>query len=157
MSRLSKAHPQIADYPFTTKYPNLGICRLGEERTCVLADIPGLIEGAHAGAGLGHEFLRHVERTRVLVHLVEALPVDGSSPVENYRVVRSELESYNPELASKPELLVVSKRELTDVAPIEGALRSDTGKEPISISAVTGEGLRELSGAISSLLDQVDA
>src|SRR5439155_1078006 len=91
LSRLSQAHPEIADYPFTTKHPNLGLVSLGGERVFVLADLPGLIEGAHAGVGLGHEFLRHVERTRVLVHLVEPLPSDGSDPLHNYQVIRNEL------------------------------------------------------------------
>src|SRR5438128_2539966 len=83
-----RAQPEIADYPFTTKHPNLGLVSVGNERVFVLADLPGLIEGAHDGTGLGHEFLRHVERTRVLVHLVEPLPLDGSDPLMNYQVVR---------------------------------------------------------------------
>src|SRR5207253_7121786 len=108
LSRLSQAHPEIADYPFTTKYPNLGLVRLGDEGGFVLADLPGLIEGAHAGVGLGHEFLRHVERTRVLVHLVEPLPPDDSDPLENFRNIRRELDLYSPALVDKPEILVVS-------------------------------------------------
>ncbi|MGH7224919.1 MAG: Obg family GTPase CgtA, partial [Gemmataceae bacterium] len=92
LSRLSQAHPEIADYPFTTKHPNLGLVTIGGERTFVLADLPGLIEGAHHGIGLGHEFLRHVERTRVLVHLVEPAPADNSDPVINYLTIRRELE-----------------------------------------------------------------
>ncbi|MCA9005644.1 MAG: Obg family GTPase CgtA, partial [Planctomycetaceae bacterium] len=91
LSRLSKAHPEIADYPFTTKYPNLGLVRVGFDHQFVMADIPGLIEGAHAGVGLGHEFLRHVERTRVLVHLVEPSPMDQTDPIQNYRQIREEM------------------------------------------------------------------
>src|ERR1700730_14086116 len=113
LSRLSQAQPEIADYPFTTKHPNLGVVTLGGERICVLADLPGLIEGAHSGVGLGHEFLRHVERTRVLVHLVEPLPPDDSDPVKNYWVVRRELEMHGSDLASKPEIVAVTKAELT--------------------------------------------
>src|SRR5438309_1307250 len=113
LSRLTRAQPEIADYPFTTKHPNLGVVTIGDDRVFVLADLPGLIEGAHSGVGLGHEFLRHVERTRVLVHLVEPLPSDGADPVQNYYTIRRELELYNPALAAKPEFVAVSKCELT--------------------------------------------
>ena len=109
LSRLSQAQPEIADYPFTTKHPNLGLVTIGGERAFVLADLPGLIEGAHSGIGLGHEFLRHVERTRVLVHLVEPMPPDGSDPLQNYRTIRRELELHGPALADKPEIVAVSK------------------------------------------------
>src|SRR5436190_2011583 len=122
LSRLSRATPQIADYPFTTKYPNLGMVTIGGERAFVLADLPGLIEGAHEGVGLGHEFLRHVERTRVLVHLVEPLPPDGSDPLHNYRVVRREIELHGPAASDKPEVVAVSKAELTGSAEVRGRL-----------------------------------
>ena len=112
MSRVSRARPEIADYPFTTKIPNLGIVQVDGDRSFVMADIPGLIEGAHAGVGLGHEFLRHVERTRVLVHLVEPMPMDGSDPVENYHAIRRELEEYGHGLGERPEIIAVSKAEL---------------------------------------------
>ena len=105
-------HPEIADYPFTTKYPNLGTV-VAEDQNFVVADIPGLIEGAHAGHGLGHEFLRHVERTHLLVHLVEAMPIDGSDPLHNYRTIRNELAEYSKPLAERPELLVVTKMDVT--------------------------------------------
>src|SRR5208282_683508 len=108
LSRLSRATPEIGAYPFTTKHPNLGLVTLGGERVFVLADLPGLIEGAHSGIGLGHEFLRHVERTRVLVHLVEPLPPDGADPLENYRIIRRELALYSAALADKPEVVAVS-------------------------------------------------
>ena len=101
LSRLSRARPEIADYPFTTKYPNLGIVQISRDRSFVMADIPGLIEGAHDGAGLGHEFLRHVQRAGILVHLVEPAPVDGSDPIENYEVVRNELDQYDPTLRQR--------------------------------------------------------
>src|SRR5207245_10377315 len=118
LSRLSQAHPEIADYPFTTKHPNLGLVTIGGERAFVLADLPGLIEGAHEGVGLGHECLRHVERTRVLVHLVEPLPSNGSDPLHNYHVVRTELELHSAALATKPEIVAVSKSELTGRAGV---------------------------------------
>src|SRR5437868_95736 len=105
LSRLSRAQPEVADYPFTTKHPNLGMVGIDGESAFVMADLPGLIEGAHAGTGLGHEFLRHVERTRVLVHLVEPLPSDGSDPLMNYQTIRRELELHSDSLARKPELV----------------------------------------------------
>src|SRR6185369_9073767 len=109
LSRLSRALPEISDYPFTTKHPNLGVVDVGGEHAFVLADLPGLIEGAHEGIGLGYEFLRHVERNRVLIHLVEPFPTDGADPLANYRLVRRELELYRQLLATKPEIVCVSK------------------------------------------------
>src|SRR5262249_9408073 len=122
LSRLSRATPEIADYPFTTKYPNLGMVTVGGENAFLHADLPGLIEGAHAGVGLGHEFLRHVERTRILIHLVEPFPPDGSDPLANYRAIRRELELYNPELVKRPEFVVVSKSELTGSGTVQDRL-----------------------------------
>jgi GTP-binding protein len=148
LSRLSRATPEIADYPFTTKYPNLGIVTLGGDRAFVLADLPGLIEGAHSGVGLGHEFLRHVERTRVLVHLVEPFPTDGSDPLKNYRTIRNELELYSAALATKPEFVVVSKSELTDSKEILDRMSEAIGGEVHGISGVTGQGLQQLVNAI---------
>lgn len=156
LSRLSQAHPEIADYPFTTKYPNLGFVRFGEEQGFVLADLPGLIEGAHAGVGLGHEFLRHVERTRVLVHLVEPLPTDSSDPLQNYRNIRRELELYSPELAAKPEVVAVSKCELTGSAEVRQRLEQELGREVLAVSAVTGQGLAQLVGAVARRLHEVE-
>src|SRR3954452_11850180 len=124
LSRLSRARPEIADYPFTTKYPNLGIVGVGADRSFVMADLPGLIEGAHSGVGLGHEFLRHVERTRVIIHLVEPFPTDGVVPVENYRVVRRELELHGHKLGEKPEIVVLSKCELTDSETVRDRLEN---------------------------------
>ena len=152
LSRLSQAHPEISDYPFTTKHPNLGVVHAGGERVFVLADLPGLIEGAHSGVGLGHEFLRHVERTRVLVHLIEPLPLDGSDPVQNYRLVRHELELYRQELANKPEVVVVSKSELTNSDEIRARLKRELGCEVLAISAVTGQGLAQLVGRVAEQL-----
>jgi GTPase len=154
LSRLSRARPEIADYPFTTKYPNLGMVSIDDEHGFILADIPGLIEGAHAGVGLGHEFLRHVERTRVLVHLVEPLPMDGSDPVENYKTIRKELDLYSPHLTDKPELVVVSKSELTDSNELRERLEKELHEPVLAISAVTGQGLAELVRRISQRLGE---
>lgn len=152
LSRLTRARPAIADYPFTTKHPNLGIVQVDADRQFVLADIPGLIEGAHAGAGLGHEFLRHIERAGILVHLVEPLPADGSDPVENYRVIRDELRQYDVQLAERPELVVVSKAELPGADAVAEALEQACGREVLKVSAVTGQGLQRLVQRIASLL-----
>jgi GTP-binding protein len=154
LSRVSRARPEIADYPFTTKIPHLGIVQIDMDRTLVMADIPGLIEGAHAGAGLGHEFLRHVERTRVLVHLVEPAPVDGSDPLENYRTIRGELEQYDVDLASRPELIAVSKGELPDAEEIRRQLAEETGREVLRFSSVTGEGLSTLMSRTYAMLQE---
>jgi GTP-binding protein len=155
LSRLSRATPEVADYPFTTKHPNLGQVTVGGERAFILADLPGLIEGAHSGVGLGHEFLRHVERTRVLVHLVEPLPADGSDPLENYRTIRRELELYRPALAAKPEVLAVSKSELTGGDAVRRRLEQELGREVLAVSAVTGAGLARLVGAVVERLGEV--
>jgi GTP-binding protein len=152
LSRLSRATPEIADYPFTTKHPNLGQVTIGGEQAFILADLPGLIEGAHSGTGLGHEFLRHVERTRVLVHLVEPLPGDVHDPLENYRTIRRELELYRPALAAKPEVVAVSKCELTGAAAVRDRLERELKVEVLQISAVTGEGLARLVGAVTTAL-----
>jgi GTPase len=157
LSRLSRATPEVADYPFTTKYPNLGLVLAGGERAFVLADLPGLIEGAHGGVGLGHEFLRHVERTRVLIHLVEPLPPDGSDPLENYRTIRRELELYRPELADKPEVVAVSKSELTGAGEVRARLERALGREVLGVSAVTGAGLAQLVRRVVERLNEARA
>ncbi len=146
LSRLSKANPEIASYPFTTKYPNLGLVQVDLDNRFVVADIPGLIEGAHQGVGLGHEFLRHVERTRVLIHLVEPEPMDQTNPLDNYLSIRDELRLYNPELALRPELVVVTKCELPAAADAFSELSQALDQPVRQISAVTGTGLRELIG-----------
>jgi GTP-binding protein len=152
LSRISRAHPEIADYPFTTKYPNLGTVVVGSDQNFVVADIPGLIEGAHEGHGLGHEFLRHVERTSLLVHLIEAMPLDGSDPVANYRAIRHELTQYSQALAERPELLVVSKLDVTGAVEARARISAELEREVLGISAVTGQGIPQLLQRIIELL-----
>jgi len=154
LSRVSRARPEIADYPFTTKVPHLGIVQIDLDRSFVMADIPGLIEGAHEGAGLGHEFLRHIERTRVLVHLVEPMPMDGSDPVENYLAIRRELDEYGHGLGERPEIITISKAELPGATEVRDQLAASTGREVLLFSSVTGQGLdRVLQTAFSVLQD----
>ncbi len=152
LSRLSAAHPEIADYPFTTKYPNLGVVQVDEDFGFVMADIPGLIEGAHAGIGLGHEFLKHVQRTRVFVHLVEPSPMDQTDPLDNYRQVRDELRLFDPTLMERPEIIAVSKCELPDAAACAELLREDLGRDVLLISSATGEGLPQLVRRVAEAL-----
>jgi GTP-binding protein len=153
LSRISSARPKIADYPFTTINPNLGVVRIDVARSFVVADIPGLIEGASEGAGLGHRFLTHVKRTGLLVHLVEAMPTEGApEPARAYRIVREELAAFSPELAEKPEIVVLTK---TDLSPPESVLKSvsrESEKEVSSISAVTGDGVSDLLARIAKRL-----
>ncbi len=144
LSRISHARPEIADYPFTTKYPNLGTVRVSDDRAFVVADIPGLIEGAHEGHGLGHEFLRHVERTRLLVHLVDPMPPDGADPLDNYQAIRRELALYSRALADRPEIVVVTKLDLTGGDAVLERLQSALGGETLGISSVTGRGVPDL-------------
>jgi GTP-binding protein len=153
LSRLSRARPEIADYPFTTKFPNLGLVQSDMDRTFVLADIPGLIEGAAEGHGLGHDFLRHIMRAGILVHLVEPSPMDQTDPIANYKTIRNELAHYSQELAQRPEIVVVTKAELPDAADVHAALSKELGREDIHlVSAVTGSGLRQLVLRIADLL-----
>jgi GTP-binding protein len=145
ISRCSAARPKIADYPFTTLEPVLGIVELSDFRRFVMADIPGLIEGAHGGAGLGFEFLKHIERTRIIVHILDIMPTDGSEPVENYYAIRRELEQYSKTLAQKTEVIVANKTDLDPDGTKVKNLRKKLNKELIAISAVTGERIKELS------------
>jgi GTP-binding protein len=152
LAALTRATPKIAPYPFTTLAPQLGIAEVDATRRIVLADIPGLIEGAARGAGLGHDFLRHVERTRVLVHLLDIRPEDQSDPAENYRMIRRELAAYSPALADKPELVVLNKLDLLSsdsertsaVKKVCADLELRAGKDVLAISGATREGLRPL-------------
>ncbi|MBN2023012.1 MAG: GTPase ObgE [Pirellulales bacterium] len=154
LSRLSRARPEIAPYPFTTKHPNLGIVHVDVERSFVMADIPGLIEGAHKGAGLGHEFLRHIQRAGILVHLVEPEPADQTDPLANYLAIRDELREFDPALGRRPEILAVTKADLPSAAEIRQQLAHESGADVCLISAVTGQGLNDLVAAIVGALDR---
>jgi GTPase len=144
ISRCSKARPKIASYPFTTLEPILGIVELTGERRLVMADLPGLIEGAHKGTGLGFEFLRHIERTRIIVHILDIMPPDGCDPVKNYHRIRKELEQYSESLAKKPEIIVANKIDLDLKGTIVKKLRKQLRHLIYPISAVTGDGLKDL-------------
>ncbi len=152
LSRISSARPEIADYPFTTRFPNLGMVELDWDTSFVVADIPGLIEGAAEGIGLGHDFLKHIERSGILVHLVEPEPMDGTNSLKNYHTIRSELGKYNPQLLARPELVVVTKADLPEADSIRRQLVELTGSTVHLISAVTGKGIPELVRAISEVL-----
>jgi GTP-binding protein len=145
ISRCSAARPKIADYPFTTIEPVLGIVELSDFRRFVMADIPGLIEGAHNGAGLGYEFLKHIERTRIIVHIIDITPTVGSDPVGNYNAIRNELEQYSEALTQKVEIIVANKIDLDPDGKIVKDLRKKLNKKIYPISAVTGDGIKELS------------
>ncbi len=154
LSRLSHARPEIADYPFTTKHPNLGSVQIDFDRSFLMADIPGLIEGASAGVGLGHEFLRHIERAGILVHLVEPSPTDGSDPLENYRTIRAELVQYDEALAARPEVVAVTKAELPGADEVQSLIAATLDCEVLLISSVTGQGLNGLVGQIARRLQE---
>ena len=154
---VSNARPKVADYPFTTLHPNLGVVRVGPEQSFVVADIPGLIEGAAEGAGLGHQFLRHLSRTGLLLHLVDCRPADDSDPVRDVRAIAAELRKYDERLYRKPRWLVLNKIDLVPddergrlVAEFRRRLR--TRGRVFAISAATGEGCRELAAEIARFL-----
>jgi GTPase len=158
ISRLSAARPKIADYPFTTLAPHLGVVAVDAERSFVMADIPGLIEGAHLGRGLGTRFLKHIDRTRLLLHLIDVADNLDRDPVDDYRVIVSELRKFSPTMAEKPMLLVASK---VDAASQQGRLLtlrqfcSEQGEHLYEISSVTGEGLENLKWAAWGRLEQI--
>jgi len=156
ISRCSAARPKIADYPFTTLEPVLGIVELSDFRRFVMADIPGLIEGAHSGAGLGYEFLRHIERTRVIVHILDIMPTDGSDAGENYAKIRKELEQYSKALAAKSEIIVANKIDLDDNDRFIKDLKDRLNRPIVAISAVTGQGLTELNEVLWRTVKELD-
>jgi len=154
LSRLTTSKPKIADYPFTTKIPNLGIVRLDYSRSYVIADIPGIIEGAHEGKGLGLQFLRHIERTKVLVYVIDAAE---DTIAETYTTLKNELADYNPELASRPSLIVLNKKDIWEDESMFSIPPSDLGHPFIGISALKDSNLLPLKHKIWELLERVDS
>jgi len=158
LAAVSRAHPKIADYHFTTLYPNLGVVWAAEGESFVMADIPGIIEGAAEGAGLGHDFLRHIERCRLLIHVVDASGSEGRDPIEDYEAINAELKQYSPALAERPQLVAANK---TDLDPDGEARRrfrdyiAEKGLPLYEISAATGEGLRPLTLAAAAALQKL--
>lgn len=147
IARVSAARPKIASYPFTTLEPNLGVVELSGHRRMVVADMPGLSEGAHQGVGLGHEFLRHVERTHVLIHMLDIAAVEGRDPLEDFALINRELALYDGRLAGLPQIVVMNKMDLPDgrdYAPLYAEKLREQGHEPLAISAATGEGCTEV-------------
>jgi GTP-binding protein len=148
ISMISAARPKVAPYPFTTKQPYLGIVDGGDFRQAVVADLPGLIEGAHAGKGLGDEFLRHVERTSLLVHIIDAMPPDGKDPLDNFHLIENELKQYSKALYERPRLIVANKMDITGARENAAHIRKELNREVLEISAATGEGIKELIGRL---------
>jgi len=158
ISRISAARPRIADYPFTTLVPNLGVVRVDENRSFVVADLPGLIEGAHQGAGLGDQFLRHIERTRLLVHLLDISGLTDRDPVEDYRVINRELASFSEGLAARPQIVALNKIDMPEADRIARRVErelSAEGRSIYRISALAGTGLAELTCAIADMLEKL--
>jgi GTPase len=161
LAHVSNANPKIANYHFTTLNPNLGVVDLPDAKSFVMADIPGLIEGASEGVGLGHQFLRHIERTKVIIHLLDAASVEGRDPIEDYYAINKELEAYNVDILKKPQVIAANK---IDAIPVEDNPYIDALKEEFEpkgikvfpISAVSGKGVKELLYAVSSMLEQMD-
>ncbi len=155
ISRISAARPKIADYPFTTLVPNLGVVMTRSKESFVVADIPGLIEGAHQGSGLGHEFLRHIERTRVLLFVLDTAQTEGRDVLEDYRVLRRELELYRPDLMERPFLIVANKMDVPEAQENYERLRAKFGHVVHAVSAVTGLGVNSLVEETFRLLQSV--
>lgn len=160
ISKISSARPVIADYPFTTLIPHLGVVDVGKEKSLVVADIPGLIEGAHQGHGLGIKFLKHIERTKILVHIIDVSPYSGRDPVKDYGIVMKELEAYSPELLKRPQIVAANKIDLLgeEKERLEAVKKLASRKKLpfIAISALKGTGLRELVSAMAKTLASVE-
>ena len=157
ISRISSARPRIADYPFTTLVPNPGMVTVGNREPFCVADIPGLIEGAHQGAGLGIRFLKHIERTRILLHMIDASAIDPDNPLEQYEVVSQELAAYGENLANKPRMVALNKMDMPGADELADKFEAAfDGPRPDRISALTGQGLAELKIKIAKMLDKLD-
>lgn len=160
ISRISAARPKIADYPFTTLTPNLGVVQWGEGKTYIVADVPGLIEGASEGRGLGHQFLRHLERTKFIVHLIDPVaPEPGRSPLADHQIINRELSVYSPELAGKPQIVVINKADALgaeeEASRVARELSEKIGEDVHLISAVTGYGIEKLVTFIGARLEEM--
>lgn len=161
LSRVTNARPKIANYHFTTLNPNLGVVDLDDAKGFVIADIPGLIEGASEGVGLGHEFLRHIERTKVIIHIVDAAGSEGRDPIEDIYAIEKELNAYNEEIAARPQVIAANKMDMiydedNDIVARLKAEFEPKGIEVFPISAVSGQGVRELLYKVNNMLEQVD-
>ncbi len=154
ISRISAARPKIADYPFTTLTPNLGVVQTRNHESFVVADIPGLIEGAHQGAGLGHGFLRHIERTRVLLFILDAAETEGRDVMQDYHTLEAELSGHNPKLLERPALIVANKMDLPQAEENRQRLEEAFGSRLLFISAVTGQGVEELVERVYQVLQE---
>jgi GTP-binding protein len=158
MARISSAEPKIADYPFTTTIPHLGVAKCGEFDQLVVGDLPGLVKGSHRGAGLGVRFLRHIERTSLLIHLIDISDPSRSDPIGDYRSVNRELEAFDPSLSQKAQLVVLNK---IDLNRVRGRIRelkekfNAMGVRLFPISALTGEGVEDLMGEVTHLIEGV--
>jgi GTP-binding protein len=152
LSRLTRAHPKIAAYPFTTLYPNLGVAVI-HNHEIVFADIPGLIDGSHTGKGLGHEFLQHIERTRVLVHVVDPLGFQGKTPRETIKIINNELKSYSKKLAKKPQVIAINKKDLAEAEEVYKSIKKSLKSQSVFlVSGVTGDGIPELLNHVSEMV-----
>ncbi len=157
ISKISSANPKIGNYPFTTLTPTLGVVETSWSDPFVVADIPGLIEGAHAGAGLGTQFLRHIERTRILIHLIDAGTIDREHPLDHFKTVNRELKSFNPQLTQKPQIVALNKMDLPGAQKAADAFAAALDAEPvILISALKKKGMKRLISRILELLDRAE-
>ena len=158
LSIVTSAKPKIANYHFTTLVPNLGVVDLGSGRSFVIADIPGLIEGAHSGVGLGHDFLRHVERTKVLIHLLDTSGLEGRDPLEDFDKINQELKLYSEKLANKPQLVACNKMDIPEARENYGRIAEELGKkgyEVYAISAATRDGIAPIMDRVFNLLESI--